>query len=136
MMRERPDKYLLELPSRYCEPCGQYRIFSSDGTFCLTCGKYRHDPFNPPSPQEEEKTRKEEIISLLGEGFHTAFRKAIPDSDIGDQIWYLIRDLHPEDWGAVLEFVYGGMEHIFTVVTKPRGELKEDASTREDEEEC
>ena len=58
---------------------------------------------------------KEDIISLLGEGFHTAFRKAIPDSDIGGKIWQLIRDLSQEDWDAVLEFVFLCMEDAFKI---------------------
>lgn len=66
----------------------------------------------------EKKWSKEDIISNLGHEFHTAFRKAIHDSEHGHKIWMLIREMPREEWGAVLEFVYRGMEDIFGVVTK------------------
>jgi len=46
---------------------------------------------------------KEDFISLLGEGFHTAFRK-IPVKH-ANAIRTLISDMPNEDWLAVLEFV-------------------------------
>ena len=62
-------------------------------------------------------TRKDDVISLLGEGFHTAFRK-IPVKN-STQIWQLINDIPEEDWLAILDFVYDGIEHII----KKRGEI-------------
>ena len=53
-------------------------------------------------------TRDEQIDHLtefLGEGFHTAFRKAVPDSDEANQIWHLIKEMKGEDWTRVLAFV-------------------------------
>ncbi|MFB0520029.1 MAG: hypothetical protein ACETWD_01210 [Desulfatiglandales bacterium] len=50
------------------------------------------------------KKQKETIEDLLGEGFHTAFRKA-SESKEGNQIWHLIKSLPDEEWGAVIDFV-------------------------------
>jgi len=52
---------------------------------------------------------KEDVISLLGEGFHTAFRKIVQTPE-GTEIWRLIQKLDDEDWMAVLEFVYEGIK--------------------------
>jgi len=61
---------------------------------------------------KEEKYSKEDIISLLGEGFHTAFRK-ISQSKEGRQIHSLINKLDNEEWEAILEFVWYGMKNCF-----------------------
>lgn len=45
-----------------------------------------------------------DIRSMLGEGFHTGFRKAV-DHPYATTIWQLIKDLPGEDWSAVLDFV-------------------------------
>jgi hypothetical protein len=42
--------------------------------------------------------------SLLGEGFHTGFRKAV-DSSAANRAWHAIQDMPAEDWGAVVTFV-------------------------------
>ena len=48
-----------ELPRRWCPKCNHYRLFSKDGSFCLTCGKIRHDPFNPLIQNSEHPKTKE-----------------------------------------------------------------------------
>jgi phenylpyruvate tautomerase PptA (4-oxalocrotonate tautomerase family) len=52
--------------------------------------------------------KKADIISLLGEGFHTAFRK-IPVKN-ADEIHKLIEEMPDEDWMAILDFVYEGIK--------------------------
>ncbi len=47
-----------------------------------------------------------ELRSMLGEGFHTAFRKAI-DGPGAMPIHHLISDMDDEDWGRVISFVAG-----------------------------
>lgn len=47
-----------------------------------------------------------DIRSMLGEGFHTAFRKAV-DSPYATVIHRLIRDLEPGEYGAVVDFTAG-----------------------------
>lgn len=52
--------------------------------------------------------------SLLGEGFHTAFRNAV-DTATAVQIHRLISGMDPDDWAAVLDFVADGMPaDVFT----------------------
>jgi len=67
---------------------------------------------------------EEDIISFLGESFHTAFRKAVPDSEHCHKIWMLIREMPNDEWGAILEWVYWSMgpeyADAFRVVTKGR----------------
>lgn len=46
----------------------------------------------------------DEIRELLGEGFHTAFRKAT-DSPEADAIWKLINELDDDEWASVINFV-------------------------------
>ena len=43
MSEEHPDRMLLGLNSCYCWKCGQYRVFDSTASFCLTCGAYKKD---------------------------------------------------------------------------------------------
>lgn len=45
-----------------------------------------------------------DLRSMVAEGFHTAFRKAV-DHPYATVIHKLIRELPPEDWAAVLDFV-------------------------------
>ena len=58
----------------------------------------------------------DEIASNFAEGFHTAFRKA-SDHPNAHKIWLLIRDLPPDEWGSVVDFVMSG---TFQVVRKRR----------------
>jgi hypothetical protein len=46
----------------------------------------------------------DEIVSFLGEGFHTAWRKAV-DCPEAVVIHRLIKDMDPEVWGAVIHYV-------------------------------
>lgn len=48
--------------------------------------------------------------AILGEGFHTSFRKAIPDD--GYEVWDAINCLDPVDWGSALEFVIDGLKSM------------------------
>ena len=54
-VEDHPDRLLIEIPSRWCDRCEGYRLFSLDGTMCLACGKKRYDPFMPPPEKEESK---------------------------------------------------------------------------------
>jgi hypothetical protein len=54
-------------------------------------------------------TTREEFLELLGEAFHTAFRKA-SDSAQGVQIYRLIEEMPESDWTSVLEFVFDSIE--------------------------
>lgn len=47
---------------------------------------------------------KDFIRSMLAEGFHTAFRKAV-NSPRADQIWDLIKAMPSDQWGSVISFV-------------------------------
>jgi hypothetical protein len=51
---------------------------------------------------------EEMLRSVLGEGFHTAFRKAT-DCAQAHSIWTLIREMPDEDWSAVIDFVMEGV---------------------------
>lgn len=51
--------------------------------------------------------KKSEFISLLGEGFHTAFRK-IPVKN-SYEIHKLIQEMPDDDWVAILDFVCSGL---------------------------
>lgn len=46
----------------------------------------------------------EDLRSMMSEGFHTAFRKAV-DHPYATVIHKLIRDMPGEDWTAILDFV-------------------------------
>lgn len=50
------------------------------------------------------KDQREEIKSNMGEGFHTAFRKAIDGHD-SHIIWQKINDLPADVWGYAIDFV-------------------------------
>lgn len=52
----------------------------------------------------------EVLRGMLGEGFHTAFRKAT-DAPLAMPIHRLLSELDPDDWGAVLSFVMDGLAH-------------------------
>lgn len=51
----------------------------------------------------------EYFTSMLSEGFHTAFRKAVPNSDTAHKIWTLINDMPDDEWNAIIDFVVSGM---------------------------
>jgi hypothetical protein len=50
---------------------------------------------------------RETFESMIGEGFHTAFRKAV-DSATAAQIHRLIGGMEYRDWAAVVSFVADG----------------------------
>jgi hypothetical protein len=71
-------------------------------------------------------TRESVLVSpddakaLLGEGFHTALRKA-PEDRLGHAhtAWVAIREMDPADWDAVLRYVVNGMDQMgFVIVEK------------------
>jgi hypothetical protein len=47
---------------------------------------------------------QDDLVAFLGEGFHTAFRKA-GESAAADQIWRLIGSMDPDEWQRIVEFV-------------------------------
>lgn len=53
---------------------------------------------------------RDDFRSLLGEGLHTAFRKAT-DCEEADDIWAAINNMDSSDWNAVLSFVVEGFEY-------------------------
>lgn len=60
---------------------------------------------------------REDFLSMLGEGIHTAFRKGT-DCKQAHQIWALIDEMESEDWMAVLEFVTWGFETSYSLKWK------------------
>ena len=52
---------------------------------------------------------RDDFKELLGEGFHTAFRKGT-EAPQSHQIWLLIGEMDNKDWGGVLEFVAYGFQ--------------------------
>ena len=67
-----------------------------------------------------------DVEEYLGEGIHTAFRKALPDSKQAHQIWKLIREMPDEDWEAIVKFVAIGLKPLCDEVERLR-ELLRDA---------
>lgn len=65
-----------------------------------------------------EETDEAVALSLLGEGFHTALRKA-SDHPSAWQAWKAVEGMPPEEWDAILRFVLGGLRvngvRLFTV---------------------
>jgi hypothetical protein len=51
---------------------------------------------------------KEDLASQLAEGFHTAFRKGT-DSPRAHPIWKAIKELPPDEWGEIIDFVMYGI---------------------------
>jgi hypothetical protein len=47
---------------------------------------------------------RSDLQSIIGEGFHTAFRKAT-DSPIATDIWAAIRALPDDEWRGILAFI-------------------------------
>jgi hypothetical protein len=61
-----------------------------------------------------------DALALLGEGFHTALRKA-PEDRLGHAhtAWTAIRQMDPADWEAVLRYVVDGMDQMgYVIVAK------------------
>lgn len=52
-----------------------------------------------------DKLTIDDVVEFLSEGFHTAFRKAVPDSETADKIWHLISAMDDDEWNCVLNFV-------------------------------
>lgn len=50
------------------------------------------------------KINREDFRSVIGEGFHTAFRKGT-DAPQSSKIWNLIKEMDDEEWSAVVAFV-------------------------------
>lgn len=46
----------------------------------------------------------EDFRAYLGEGIHTAFRKA-GQTRASSQVWNLIREMPPEEWSGIVRFV-------------------------------
>jgi len=61
---------------------------------------------------------EESLRSALGEGMHTAFRKA-GDSARSHQIWKLINDMPGDEWAAIVDFVASG---VAVTLDLPEGE--------------
>lgn len=68
----------------------------------------------------------DDIKDLLGEGFHTAFRKAT-DCDQAHPIWELIRDMPADDWRSVLEMVY---DHVVVPAVQAEQEKLREAISK------
>lgn len=51
---------------------------------------------------------RDEFLSLLGEGMHTAFRKAV-DTSLSATVWRAIDAMPAADWAEILAFVADGM---------------------------
>lgn len=58
-----------------------------------------------------DDTTRQDVKIIMGEGFHTAFRKAT-DSEQATPIWNLISEMPAQDWDNVLSFVVDGMESM------------------------
>jgi hypothetical protein len=67
----------------------------------------------------------DELAAHLGEGFHTAFRKAT-DCSQAWQIHRLIDNMPPREWRAVIEFVADALAPVLGISTED-GEIEEDA---------
>lgn len=61
---------------------------------------------------------RDDFLSMLGEGFHTAFRKA-GDSATATQVHRLIGNLAPEEWSSIVEFVADGFGVTFPGIFDP-----------------
>lgn len=51
-----------------------------------------------------KQINKSAFVNYLGEGFHTAFRKA-SDCPQAHPIWLLINEMPNKDWNSILTFV-------------------------------
>lgn len=72
-----------------------------------------------PAPTTEPTiVTRDDLRSLIGEGFHTAFRKAL-DGPPAHEVWRMIRALPDKEWREVIDFVVSGFpESAFTVPPK------------------
>lgn len=62
----------------------------------------------------------EDLKGFLGEGFHTALRKAV-DSGRSDKIWMLIDTMPDEDWDAILTFVARPLMEAYKIERRSHG---------------
>lgn len=60
-------------------------------------------------PKNKMPMSKKDFTSMLGEGFHTAFRKGT-SAPQANYIWKSIQKMDPKEWAAVLEYVTWGFE--------------------------
>ncbi len=63
-------------------------------------GRYKADP----ESDAKGGVTYSELRSMIGEGFHTAFRKGI-DSPEAALMWHAIQKMDPLEWAVILEFV-------------------------------
>lgn len=73
-----------------------------------------------------KKAVREYLISLLGEGIHTAFRK-IGQAKDSSEIWNRISKLPDEEWAAMIDFALDGIKDFIN-------SKKVEASIKRDEE--
>jgi hypothetical protein len=66
---------------------------------------------------------RDDLRSALGEGFHTAFRKAV-DGHGSAEIHYAITKMPRKVWGDVLDFVLAGLPQERFIVEKSRRKTK------------
>jgi hypothetical protein len=66
-----------------------------------------------------------DIRSMLAEGFHTAFRKAV-DSPLATVIRKLIRDMEPGEYGAVIDFTAGPLIAMLREAEARAGEQEQE----------
>lgn len=64
--------------------------------------------------------QRDTVSELLAEGIHTAFRKASAHPE-AHKAWLAIRNLPPEEWGNVVEFVVWGVFGDAEPARKARG---------------
>lgn len=57
----------------------------------------------PKKPTEHSLTETE-LNDMLAETVHTAFRKGSAHTN-ADQIWRLIRDLPPQEWDGIIDWM-------------------------------
>jgi hypothetical protein len=80
---------------------------------------YHTERLAPESTVSGEITR-DDFTEVLGEAFHTAFRKAT-NCEQAHPIWTLISQMPSDDWAAVLDFVADGFDGLlhFHVPSRP-----------------
>lgn len=61
-------------------------------------------------PKTTMPCSKEEFASLLGEGFHTSFRKG-NDHPGTAEIWKLIQELPNDVWNGMIDYVVYGVSY-------------------------
>lgn len=63
---------------------------------------------------------REDAMSLIGEGLHTALRK-IADSEEAAVAWKAIYDMDSEEWSGYLAFLIEGMRYTGYEVCQKEG---------------